>query len=108
RHIVAKKLGETLASDGLCRLLNARGIRKEKVLLGVVVVHPLEQIAQRLPAAGLFTNAEVEEDAENISLVVVADAPLRRPVERVTFEPCVQTRFLRRLPTVGRPALQFG
>ena len=51
-NVVAKKLGEALAGDGFRRLLDAGGVGKEAMLLGVMLVHPLEQIAQRLAAVG--------------------------------------------------------
>src|SRR5208283_6108331 len=45
RHVIAEEVGEAVASDCCSRLFDAGGIWKEAVLLGVVIVHPMEQIA---------------------------------------------------------------
>src|SRR5271166_3520872 len=106
--MVAKEIGKALAADSFRCQLDARGIRKEAMLFSVVLVHPMEQVAQRLPSAGQFADVQVQQDPENLALVVVADAPLRRSVERVAFEPGIETRFFRRLPAMRRTALQLG
>ena len=55
-----------------------------------------------------MANAEVQQNTENFAFVVIADTALRRAVERIAFEPGIETRFFRRLPSVRRAALQLG
>src|SRR5271169_156364 len=106
-YVVLEKLSETLARDSFGRLLYSIGVGEEAAFLGIVLVHPPEQVAQRLPAVGELPNAQVQQHSHNFALVVVADAPLRRAVKRVALEPGVQARFLHRLPAVRRTRLQF-
>src|SRR6266403_1770602 len=86
---------------------SSRRIRKELALLRKILIHPLENLAQRsTPLTGL-AHREVERNSQQLSLVVVGNTPLWLSVVRIFFKPRVQTRFLRRLCQMGGPALEF-
>src|SRR5262249_30018672 len=106
-NIVLKKLREALAGDLLRGLFHTGGVREIPMLLGVLVVHPVKEIAKRLCAIGHLADAQVEHDPEDLTFVVVADAAFRRPVEWNAFEPRVEARLLRRLPCARWPPLQL-
>ena len=82
RYVVAKELGKTLPGDRLSRQFDTVGIGKEAVLLGVMLVHPLQHVTQRFFPICHLANAQIQQDAENLALVVVTDAPLWRAIVR--------------------------
>src|ERR1017187_371722 len=107
RYVVAKELCKALPRNRLRRLLHTLRVGKEAVLLGVVFVHPLQQIAQRFFPMRDLADPQVKQDTEDLALVVVADATLRRAIVRLTFKPGVKARLFGRLPMVRGTPLQF-
>src|ERR1019366_10656734 len=106
-YVIVEELSEALAGDSFRRLLHSIGIGEWTALLGVILVHPLEQITQRFRTLRHLPHAQVQQYPDDFALVVVADAAFGRAVKCVAFEPGVEARLLRRLPAVRRTRLQF-
>ena len=62
-------------------------VGKEPSLLRIVLIHPLEDFAQRSASLAHFPHLEVEHHTEQFSFVVIRNAALRTPVVGVAFEP---------------------
>src|SRR5664280_869955 len=60
RYVVAEELSKALSRNRLRRLLHTLRVGKETVLLGVVFVHPLQQIAQRFSPMRHLANTQVK------------------------------------------------
>ncbi len=60
------------------------------MLLGIVFVHPLQQVAQRFFPVRHLSNLQIQQDAQDFALVVVTDAALRRAIVRITLKPGVK------------------
>src|ERR1039458_18708 len=86
RYVVTEELSKALSRNRLRRLLHTLRVGKETVLLGVVFVHPLQQIAQRFFPMRHLANPQVKQDTEDLAFVVVTDAPLRRAIVRIRSE----------------------
>src|SRR5664280_2789397 len=90
RYVVAEELSKALSRNRLRRLLHTLRVGKETVLLGVVFVHPLQHVAQGSVRLRDLADPQVKQDTEDLALVVVADATLRRAIVRLTFKPGVK------------------
>src|SRR5664280_58364 len=103
RYVVAEELSKALSRNRLRRRLHTLRVGKETVLLGVVFVHPLQHVAQGSVRLRDLADPQVKQDTEDLALVVVADATLRRAIVRLTFKPGVKARLFGRLPMVRGP-----
>ena len=67
----------------------------------------MKDIANRGGVVGGLAHLEVEQDAKQVSLVVIRNTARGQAVVVVFFKPRIQAGLFHRLSEMGRPPLQF-
>ena len=95
-------------ADCLGGAAHAFAVGKEQPLAGVVFIQPMEDFTNRSGSVRILADLQVEQNAEQVSLVVIRDAAIGQPVVVVLLQPGVEAGFFRRLSKVRGAPLQFG
>src|ERR1700732_3030770 len=95
-------------ADRFGGLAHALAVEKELSLARVVFVQPTKDIADRGGAVAGLAHSQVEQDAEQVTFVVVGDAASRQAIVLVLLEPSIEAGFFRWLSKGGWPPLQFA
>ena len=92
-------------ADRLGGTAHALAVGKEQPLAGVVFIQPMEDFTNRSGSVRILADLQVEQNAEQVSLVVIRDAASGQPVVVVLLEPGVEAGFFHRLSKMSRPPL---
>ena len=107
-NILLEEPSQVGMADRLGGTTHSFGVGKELPFARVVLIHPMKDIANRGGVVSGLAHLQVEQDAEQVSLVVIGDAARGQAVVVVFFQPRIQAGFFRRLSEMGRTPLQFA
>ena len=95
-------------ADGLGGATHSVGVGKELSFPRVVLIHPMKDVANRGGVVSGLAHLQVEQYAQQVSLVVIRNAARGQAVVVVFFQPRIQAGFFHRLSEMGRTPLQFA